>query len=99
MNWLKNFLQDFPTHPATVATGLTLFLLTGLIVMVRLAMGRDFPTGYDSWIWALLAAIGVSTIGGIGKRMTDIGYVNAKKTEPPSITTGGPTTVKTDGST
>jgi len=79
MNWLKSYLQDFPTHPATVATGLTLFLLTGLIVMVRLMLGKDFPTGYDNWVWALLAAIGVSTIGGIGKRATDINLALAKK--------------------
>ena len=100
MNWLKNYLQDFPTHPATVATGLTLFFLTGIVVLVRLALSMDFPQGYDNWIWALLAAIGVSTIGGIGKRATDINLALAKKgivSTPPAQAAPEPAP-KTDGS-
>jgi len=45
MTWLKNWLQDFPTHPATVFVGLIVFLITGLVFAVRLARGLDFPAG------------------------------------------------------
>jgi len=92
MNWLKTNLQDFPTHPATVVSGLTMILLFGLVVIVRLALGMAFPDGYDTWIWALVAVAGVSTAGGIGKRLTDIGYVTAKNTGPP-VNVAAPSTV------
>lgn len=78
MKWLDNF----PTHNATVAGGIFVFVLTGIIIAVRLAKGLDFPAGYDFWIGAVIATIGVTTAGGIGKRLTDIGYVQAKNTGP-----------------
>ncbi len=96
MNWLKNYLQDFPTHPATVATGLVLIFFFGMVIVVRLAMGLVMPSGYDNWMWALIAIAGVSTAGGIGKRLTDVQYVEAKAKGAPKVVTGGPTTVTTE---
>ena len=48
VNWLKSYLQDFPTHPATVATGLTLFFLFGVVAwyFVRVALPAATTTGY-----------------------------------------------------
>lgn len=98
---VKQWLADFPTHPATVATGLTVFLAMSIVVIVRLALGKDFPSGYDNYIWAVLAAIGVSTVGGIGKRATDINLALAKKgiiARPPAEAAPDPVP-KTDGGT
>ncbi len=86
LNWFKSYAQDFPTQGGGVVVALGLIAGTGLIVMVRLAFGKDFPTGYDTWIWALVALAGVTTAGMIGKRATDIDYQIAKNAAPPAPT-------------
>lgn len=90
MSRLKNFLQDFPGTNATVAAAIVLVLLTGLIVCAKLALGQPFPSGYDTWIWALVALCGVNVAGVVGKRLTDVEY---KKAGTSPVTVGGPSTV------
>ena len=92
MNGLKSFLSDFPNQNGTVVTALILILLTGLVVVVRLAFGRTFPENYDTWIWALVALAGVNVVGMVGKRATDISYVAAKNTGP-AVNVAAPSTV------
>jgi hypothetical protein len=69
MNRLKAYLQDFPTHGATVAVALVLTLSTGIIIEVRLALGWPFPD-YSDWLLFLAGLCGTTTIGMIGKRAT-----------------------------
>lgn len=90
MSRLKTWLQDFPGQNGGVVTALVLILITGLVVVVRLAAGARFPDGYDTWIWALIALAGVNVVGMVGKRFTDIGY---KQAGTPAITVEAPSTV------
>jgi hypothetical protein len=83
MNRLKEFLGDFPNQNGAVVTGLFLILTTGLVVDVMLILGKPFPDGYDTWIWALIALAGVNVVGMIGKRATDIELAKAKN--PPTV--------------
>lgn len=87
---LKFWLQDLPTTALGHVVALALILLTGLVVVVRLACGKIFPGGYDAWLTLLAALAGVSTIGMIGKRLTDREY-RAAGTSPVNV--GGPSTV------
>lgn len=87
---LKGWLQDFPGQNGGVVTALLLILITGLVVIVRLALGLVFPDGYDTWIWALIALAGVNVVGMVGKRFTDINYKQAG-TSPVNVE--GPSTV------
>jgi len=41
------------------------------VALVRLALGKVFPAGYDTMIWSLVALAGVGGGVGIGKRATD----------------------------
>lgn len=93
MNWLKKYLADFPTHPATVAVALLLILLTGLVVVVRLAIGLEFPAGYDTWCWVLVSLTGVAGAIGIGRRLSDMDYAAVKAGAAPSVNMAGPSTV------
>lgn len=87
---LKGWLQDFPGQNGGVVTALLLIIITGLVVIVRLALGLVFPDGYDTWIWALIALAGVNVVGMVGKRFTDINYKQAG-TSPVNVE--GPSTV------
>lgn len=75
MKWLDNF----PTHNATVAAGIFVFVLMGMVIAARLALGLVFPDGYTPWIAAVVTAMGVATAGGFAKRATDINLALAKK--------------------
>lgn len=68
---MKEYLKDFPTQGATVFVALLLVSVTGVIVCVRLAMGKNFPDGYDGWLIFLGTLAGVSVGGMIGKRATE----------------------------
>ncbi len=81
MTGLKGWLQDFPSHNGSVVAALTLILLTGFVVLVKLAIGHIFPDGYDTWIWMLAALAGINVGGMIGKRATDTEYVTAKASQ------------------
>lgn len=83
---MKTWLQDFPGQNATTLTALVLIFITGLTVIVRLILGRQFPDGYDTWIWFLAALAGVNVAGMVGKRATDIEYRKAG-TSPVSVDT------------
>jgi hypothetical protein len=74
---MKTWLQDFPTQNAASATALLLILVTGTVVVIKLALGQIFPDGYDTWIWAMVALAGVNVAGMVGKRFTDIEYKRA----------------------
>lgn len=87
---LKGWLQDFPGQNGGVVTALLLILITGLVVIVRLAIGKVFPDGYDTWIWALIALAGVNVVGMVGKRFTDINY---KQAGTSAVTVEAPSTV------
>jgi len=83
---LKAFLSDFPNQNGATVTGLLLILVTGAVVVVRLAMGQPFPDGYDSWLLFLGTLAGVSMVGMIGKRATDIDLAKAKASAPAAVT-------------
>lgn len=90
-NELKTFMADFPTQGGGVVVGLTLIFFTGLVVIVRLALGAKFPDNYETWIWALVALAGVTTAGMVGKRATDIRY---KQAGSPKVNVEAPSVVK-----
>lgn len=77
MNALWIAFKDY-AHQASVGVALTLIVLTGLIVDARLLFGHDFPSGYDTWIWALIALAGVNVAGMGVVRATGVPYVEAK---------------------
>jgi hypothetical protein len=87
---MKDWLQDFPATNASHAVVLLLILLTGVVVIVRLALGRDFPAGYDGWLTFLAAVAGVGTVGTIGKRLSNIDY---KKAGTSPVNVEAPSTV------
>jgi hypothetical protein len=95
MNWLKRYLTDFPTHPATVAVSLLLILLLGLVLIVRIAMGLVMPDGYDQWLWVLVSLTGVAGAVGIGRRLTDMDYaaVKAGAVQPTQVNVASPSSV------
>lgn len=74
---MKVWLQDFPGTNAGHALALLLIGLTGVIVDIRLLLGKPLPDGYGEWFILLGALAGVSTIGMIGKRLSDVGYKQA----------------------
>jgi hypothetical protein len=88
---IKDFMADFPTQGGGVVVALTLIFFTGLVVIVRLALGAKFPDNYDTWIWALVALAGVTTAGMVGKRATDIRY---KQAGSPKVNVEAPSVVK-----
>lgn len=92
---IKAFAQDFPTQGGSVVVALILIFFTGLTIIVRLALGMKFPDGYETWIWALIALAGVTTVGMVGKRATDYGYVKAKNPSPVNVE--APSTVNVEG--
>lgn len=92
---LKEFLADFPNQNGTVVAAIFLIMITGLTVVIRLALGLIFPAGYDTWIWALVGLAGVNVLGMVGKRATDINYITAKASQP-QITVEAPSTVKVE---
>lgn len=99
MSRIKTFLDHFPTQPATVVAAIVVFLLMGFAASIRLLLGKDFPDGYDAWIWAVLIAMGVGAGYGIGKRLSHIDYKAAGTSPvnveaPSTVTVTAETTVK-----
>lgn len=84
---MKKWLDDFPKHPATVAVALLLILAMGVVVTVRLARGLDFPAGYETYIWSLVALCGVTGAWGVGNRLSDYNYAAIKAGQAPSPVT------------
>lgn len=76
---IKRWLTDFPSQGANAAVAVFLIVCTGLVIIARLAIGKDFPEGYDSWLILLGSLAGVSTAGMIGKRLSNIEYKAAKR--------------------
>lgn len=93
MNKLKLYLQDFPGQNGGVVVALFLILLTGFIVDVRLALGMTFPEGYDSWLILLGSLAGVTTLGMVGKRLSDIEYKRAGVPPASPVNVEAPSTV------
>lgn len=94
---IKSYLADFPSHNASTGLSLILIFETGLVVLIRLALGLIFPEGYDTWVYALVGLAGVNVAGLIGKRATDDKYIAAKAAGKaqggPSVTVQGDATV------
>lgn len=94
---VKAFLQDFPTANGRVVATILLIMLTGVVVCARLALGENFPNGYDTWIWALVVLAGVDSAHVVGKRLSDFRYKAAAGASPATETTvetAGPAEVK-----
>lgn len=89
-----DWLRKFPLHPATVVVALTVFFGLSVVVVVRLAMGKTFPDGYDTFLWVVVTAMGVTGAVNIGRRATDYQYQQIKAGAAPPIVAGGPTTVE-----
>jgi len=95
MNWCA--IKDY-IHQISVGVALFLILITGIVVDVRLIRGSDFPSGYDTWIWALIALAGVNVAGLTAIRATAVPYVAAKAagaSGPPQVSVAGDATVQT----
>jgi hypothetical protein len=75
---VKVWLQDFPTHAATVVAGLVLALSTGVPVLARMSLGMTMPDGYGDWFLFVAALCGVAMAGFGVKRFSDDRYVEAK---------------------
>lgn len=75
---VKVYLADFPSHNASTALALILIFETGLVVLIRLALGLVFPDNYETWTWALVGLAGVNVAGLGVKRFSDDRYVAAK---------------------
>lgn len=84
---IKQFLQGFPTHSATVLTSLVLIFYTGVIIIGRLALGKVFPDGYSEWLIFLGALAGIVTTGLGIKRFSSAEYQQAK--QPNSVVNAG----------
>jgi len=93
---LKIWLTDFPTQGASAAVAVSLIFLTGLVVIGRLAYGARFPEGYEPWFVLLGALSGVSTVGMIGKRLSNIEY-KAAGSQPPQVNVERANTVNAEG--
>lgn len=83
MKW--KFLDNFPTHPATVFVALSAISLITIVVVVRLALGLVFPDGYDTYLWMLAALCGVAGAWGVGKRLSDYDYAAVKAGQAPPV--------------
>ena len=66
---------------------------------VRLAIGLPFPDGYDSWLILLGSLPGVTTLGMVGKRLSDIEYKKAGQTPASPVTVQAPSTVTVTSTT
>lgn len=88
---VKRWLSDFPGQNGGTVTALFLILMTGLVVVVKLALGHPFPANYESWFLVLVALAGVNVAGMGIKRVTDYGYkaagTSAVTVEAPSSVT------------
>jgi H+/Cl- antiporter ClcA len=93
MNPLKAFMQDYPTQGGGVVIAHILIFLTGLVVIVRLALGATFPAGYDAWLMFLGALAGIATGGMIGKRATDHELARIKSHGPSQVSVASPSQV------
>lgn len=98
---VKDFVRDFPHQGGTTVVALILILAFGVVVVVRFALGKIFPDGYEGWMIFLATLAGVATGGMIGKRATDFRYKAAGQNSPSTVVnadsasvTGGPVEVK-----
>lgn len=69
---IKTFLGEppFPTHAATVLAAIVGFLLLITVAACRLALGMEWPSGYDMVI-SMVISFALGAAGwGIGKRLT-----------------------------
>jgi hypothetical protein len=82
---LKRLSTDFPTQGGQVVVALALILMTGVIIAVRLAIGRPFPDGYENWLMFLGVLSGITNVGMIGKRATDRGLAAIKAGGGPAV--------------
>lgn len=82
MKW--KFLENFPTHQATVFVALVAISLVTIVVISRLALGLVFPDGYDTYLWMLAALCGVAGAWGVGKRLSDYDYAAIKAGQAPA---------------
>jgi hypothetical protein len=96
MNTLKKWLADFPGQNGAVVVALFLILITGLVVVVKLALGQNFPENYDSWLVLLASLAGINVVGMIGKRATDFNY-KAAGTSPVNVEAPSTVTVTQAG--
>jgi hypothetical protein len=95
---LKTYLGEppFPTHAATVLAAVVGFLVIVTIAACRLALGMEWPGGYDMVINMVIAfALGVAGWG-IGKRLTSSeAYEGKAKVEAAKSGAGVPPDMKT----
>lgn len=75
---LKDFLADFPTHPASVATALLLILSFGIVVTNKLVLNDPLPESYEFYMWGMIALAGVNVAGLGVKRFSDYRYREIK---------------------
>ena len=64
-DWLLDLLQRLPTTALQSATGVGMFIATGVVTLVR----SEVPGG-GLWVTAVLAMAGIGTVQHLGKRAT-----------------------------
>lgn len=84
---IREWIDKFPTHQATVIVALTSISLVTIVTVTRLALGLVFPDGYDTYLWMLAALCGVTGAWGVGKRLSDYDYAAIRAGKPPSPVT------------
>lgn len=90
IDWLKKF----PGHPAMIALTVLLIAVTGIVVLVHMAIGHKMPDGYGDW-YVFLGGLSGVNVAGIGvNRTTDYKYQQIKAAAKPDVIAGGPTTVE-----
>lgn len=75
---VKEWLKDFPTHPANVVVALFLITITGVVIANKLVLGQPLPDGYEFWMISLIALAGVNVGGLAVKRFSDYRYREIK---------------------
>lgn len=80
-------IEKMPWAKVTVIIGVGGLALFTLVALVRLTLGLDFPPGYDSMLYSLVALTGVGGGYAIGKRATDYTLAAIKTGDPATIAT------------
>jgi hypothetical protein len=75
---IKTFMQDFPTHGGQVVLSLWLTFWTGVVIVGRLALGKEF-LDYTEWFIFLALLGGINAYNLRTKRTSSPEYLGAQQ--------------------